>query len=51
MLMSMIVTRFAAWRRYRQAFRELDGLTDRELAELGFGRREIRALARQTAAL
>ncbi|WP_084731099.1 DUF1127 domain-containing protein [Microvirga vignae] len=51
MLMSMILNRLAAWRRYRQAFRELDGLSDRELAELGFGRRDIRVLARETAAL
>ncbi|WP_445504039.1 DUF1127 domain-containing protein [Microvirga sp. G4-2] len=51
MLTSMFLNRLAAWRRYRQAFRELDGLTDRELAELGFGRRDIRALARQAAAM
>jgi uncharacterized protein YjiS (DUF1127 family) len=51
MFMSTILNRLAAWRRYRQAFRELDGLTDRELAELGFGRRDIRILARQTAAM
>jgi uncharacterized protein YjiS (DUF1127 family) len=47
----MILNRLTAWRRYRQAFRELDGLTNRELAELGFGRRDIRILARQTAAM
>jgi uncharacterized protein YjiS (DUF1127 family) len=51
MLMSMILTRVASWRRYRQTFRELDGLTDRELAELGLGRRDIRTIARQSAVM
>jgi uncharacterized protein YjiS (DUF1127 family) len=49
MITSMILARLASWRRYRQTFRELDGLNDRELAELGLGRRDIRAVARQSA--
>jgi len=49
MITSMILNKLTAWRRYRQTFRELDGLNDRELAELGLGRRDIRSLARQSA--
>jgi uncharacterized protein YjiS (DUF1127 family) len=49
MIVSMILTRLAAWRRYRQTLTELDGLNDRELAELGLGRRDIRFVARQSA--
>ncbi|MGO4524209.1 DUF1127 domain-containing protein [Microvirga sp. 2MCAF35] len=43
----MILARLASWRRYRQTFRELEALNDRELADLGIGRRDIRAIARQ----
>jgi uncharacterized protein YjiS (DUF1127 family) len=49
MFTSMILARFANWRRYRQTFRELEALNDRELADLGLGRRDIRAVARQAA--
>ena len=47
MFTSMILARLAYWRRYRQTFRELEALNDRELADLGLGRRDIRAVARQ----
>jgi uncharacterized protein YjiS (DUF1127 family) len=47
MFTSMILARLASWRRYRQTFRELEALNDRELADLGLGRRDIRAVARQ----
>jgi uncharacterized protein YjiS (DUF1127 family) len=49
MITSMILARLASWRRYRQTFRELAALNDRELADLGLGRRDIRAVARQAA--
>jgi uncharacterized protein YjiS (DUF1127 family) len=49
MITSMILSKIAAWRRYRQTLRELEGLSDRELAELGLGRRDIRHVARQAA--
>jgi len=49
MFTSMILARLASWRRYRQTFRELEALNDRELADLGLGRRDIRAFARQAA--
>ena len=47
MITSMILARLASWRRYRQTFRELEALNDRELADLGIGRRDIRSIARQ----
>jgi uncharacterized protein YjiS (DUF1127 family) len=45
----MILSKLAAWRRYRQTLRELEGLNNRELAELGLGRCDIRDVARQAA--
>ena len=36
---------FASWRREREAVRELSRLTDRELADLGIGRSDIRDVA------
>jgi len=47
MFTSMILAKLASWRRYRQTVRELEGLNDRELSDLGLGRRDIRAVARQ----
>ena len=42
--------KFGAWRRYRDAVRELSSLTDRELSDIGIARDEIRAIAREHAA-
>ena len=36
---------FRAWTRYRQSLRELDQLDDRELADIGISRSEIRDIA------
>ena len=38
----------ANWRREREAVRELSRLTDRELADLGIARSDIRAVASGT---
>lgn len=38
-----------AWKRYRVAVRELENLSDRELADLGIVRSEIEIVARQSA--
>jgi len=38
-----------AWRRYREAARELSQLTDRELADIGVRRGDIEAIARRSA--
>ncbi|MFN3890255.1 MAG: DUF1127 domain-containing protein [Beijerinckiaceae bacterium] len=40
-----------AWRRYRSAVSELSQLSERELADLGMSRDEIREVARQSAGL
>ena len=38
-----------ARRRYRQTVRELQGLSDRELSDIGVARWQIHAIARQAA--
>ena len=38
-----------AWRRYREAVRELSSLNDRELSDIGINRHDIAAIARQHA--
>ncbi len=43
--------RFRRWRRYRDTVRELQGLTPRELNDLGINRGEISRLAREAARL
>ena len=42
--------KFNAWRRYRDAVRELTQLSDRDLADNGVRRGDIHFLARQAAA-
>ncbi|PIP97040.1 MAG: hypothetical protein COW75_08865 [Rhodobacterales bacterium CG18_big_fil_WC_8_21_14_2_50_71_9] len=46
--------RYAAWARrraaYLQTWRELDGLSDRELSDIGFSRCDIAQIARDAAA-
>jgi uncharacterized protein YjiS (DUF1127 family) len=43
--------RFRRWRRYRDTVRELQGLSPRELNDLGINRGEISRLAREAARL
>lgn len=43
-----ISEKFAAWRRYRDAVRELSQLSDRELSDIGIRRSEIETVARST---
>jgi uncharacterized protein YjiS (DUF1127 family) len=45
-----ITEKFSAWRRYRDAVRELSSLNDRELIDIGINRADIVAIARQHAA-
>ncbi|WP_421849176.1 DUF1127 domain-containing protein [Oricola sp.] len=42
---------FAEWRRYSTTVRELNRLSDRELADLGMSRMDISFLARKAARL
>jgi uncharacterized protein YjiS (DUF1127 family) len=44
-----IAEKFNAWRRYRDAVRELSDLNDRELSDIGIARDDIDAIARQHA--
>jgi uncharacterized protein YjiS (DUF1127 family) len=45
-----LAEKFSAWRRYRDAVRELSELNDRELSDIGIARDDIDAIARQHAA-
>ena len=44
-----ITQKFSAWRRYRDAVRELSSLNDRELHDIGIARGDIAVIARQSA--
>jgi uncharacterized protein YjiS (DUF1127 family) len=46
----IIATKLNAWRRYREAVRELSNLTDHELNDIGISRCDIGAVARQSVA-
>jgi uncharacterized protein YjiS (DUF1127 family) len=41
--------RIASWQKYSRTVTELEALSNRELADLGFGRSDIRTIARQAA--
>lgn len=43
--------RFRRWRRYRQTVRELEGLSARELTDLGIHRGDIGRVAREASRL
>lgn len=45
-----ITEKLNAWRRYREAVRELSRLSDRELSDIGIRRGEIEFIARQNVA-
>ena len=45
-----IAEKFNAWRRYRDAVRELSLLTDRELDDIGVRRGDIEYIVRQSLA-
>ena len=47
MFVTYLLSRIRACRRYRETVRELSGLSDRELADLGFSRFEIHGVARK----
>ena len=46
-----LTSRFRRWRRYRETIRELQGLSGRELQDLGISRADIGRLAREAASL
>lgn len=43
-----ISEKLAAWRRYREAVRELSQLSDRELGDIGIRRGDIENIVRQS---
>ncbi|RBP13808.1 uncharacterized protein YjiS (DUF1127 family) [Roseiarcus fermentans] len=43
-----VADKLAAWRRYREAVRELSQMTDRELNDIGIRRGEIETVVRQS---
>jgi uncharacterized protein YjiS (DUF1127 family) len=45
-----ISKKLKAWRRYREAMRQLSELSDHELSDIGIGRGEIEAIARRPTA-
>jgi uncharacterized protein YjiS (DUF1127 family) len=45
-----ISEKLKAWRRYREAMRQLSELSDHELSDIGIGRGEIEAIARRPTA-
>jgi uncharacterized protein YjiS (DUF1127 family) len=40
-------TRYTRWQRYSRTVKELDGLSNRDLADLGISRSDIQRLARE----
>jgi uncharacterized protein YjiS (DUF1127 family) len=49
MYLAKLVRLVRAWFRYNESVRELSGLADRELADIGIARSEIPAIAWQNA--
>ena len=47
MLMSYLMTKLQAWNSYRETVYQLENLEDRDLSDLGIGRREIKRVARE----
>ena len=47
MLMSYVMTKLHAWNSYRETVYQLESLADRDLSDLGIGRRDIKRIARE----
>jgi uncharacterized protein YjiS (DUF1127 family) len=46
MFMLLVLRKVQKWLAYRETVRELEGLSERELSDLGIGRADIRDIAR-----
>ncbi len=49
MTLKSVTQKISQWRRYRQSVRELQLLSDRELADLGINRYDIEFVAKKSA--
>jgi uncharacterized protein YjiS (DUF1127 family) len=47
MIITLILRKLRKWLEYRATVRELERLGDRDLSDLGIGRRDIRHIARE----
>ena len=47
MFLSTLIQKIGQWQRYRRSVRELAGLTDRELGDIGVSRSDIHRIARR----
>lgn len=47
MFVTLILSKARPWLLYRQTVSELERLTDRDLSDVGIGRRRIKEIARQ----
>jgi uncharacterized protein YjiS (DUF1127 family) len=47
MFVTLILSKVRAWLLYRETVSELERLTDRDLLDVGIGRRRIKEIARQ----
>ena len=46
-MFEQLKTRFTTWKKYNRTVSELSALSNRELDDLGFGRGDIKNIARQ----
>ena len=46
MIVSVMLAKLRSWMRYRETLRELERLSDRDLADLGIARADIEGVAR-----
>ena len=51
MIITALYSKWKKWQRYRATVRELNGLTNRDLADLGMHRSEISSVARRSCGL
>jgi uncharacterized protein YjiS (DUF1127 family) len=48
-MFEVLKTRYASWKRYARTVQELEGLSNRDLADLGIARADIQRVAREAA--
>jgi uncharacterized protein YjiS (DUF1127 family) len=48
MIISLVLKKLRKWLDYQATVRELEGLDDRDLSDLGIGRSDIRSITRES---